>query len=92
MQIVHVIPAPGMEGDRHEERFSDEADPEQILKALKEPRVLEGKVVDAIQDGYGRLKDGGRYLDHPETVVAIGTVSADRKRFTETKRLQGPAA
>lgn len=82
MQIVHVIPPANTGGHRHEEHFADEMSAEEIVAVVKlrAPK-------------YGLLKVGEKrvsYLDHPETVVCIGTVEA--KKFTETKRLMGPGS
>jgi hypothetical protein len=89
MQIVHIIPAPGMEGDRHEERFADDVTAEQILDALTKPRVVaNGRVAPPLQDGYGLLKDGRGYLDHPESRVVIGRV--ENRQFVEVKTIFGP--
>lgn len=94
MLIVHVIPPAGVEGgDRHEEHFPDGTSPSDILRIITQPHVVKGKPVNPRQVGYGKLRtaDGKTmwYLDHPETVVAIGeAVNGD---FVETKRIQGPA-
>ena len=82
MQIVHVIPPANTGGHRHEERFADEMSEAEILA-----------VIQLRAAKYGLLKVGEKrqaYLDHPETIVAIGTVEG--KKFVETKRLAGPPA
>ena len=90
MQIVHVIPPTG--GDRHEERFPDDATPEQILHALTQPRPAPDATgwLPPTQEGYGRLADNTLYLDHPETRVVIGR--AEKKKFVEVKVIHGPGA
>lgn len=95
--IVHVIPPKLPGGHRHEERFGDEATEQEVIAFLTEPRLdEEGKSYPPVQEFYGRLKvsdkpghPGLLYLDHPQTVVAIGHV--EKGEFVEDKRLRGPA-
>jgi hypothetical protein len=85
-----VIPPAG--GDRHEERFPDDATPEQILEGLTQPRLAPdgAGVLPPRQEGYGRLEGNTLYLDHPETRVVIGR--AEKKKFVEVKVIHGPGA
>jgi len=88
MILVHVIPPAGHDGDRHEVHFPDGTSDEDIFLAL---RVCGGpRPTDPpLQDGFGRLKGGEKYLDNPGTVVAVGR--AANREFVETRRLQGQA-
>lgn len=89
MQIVHVIPPAGAGGDRHEEHFPDAATAGEVIAALTRPRAVGDRVMPPLQEGYGRLADGGLYLDHPGTVVAAGDVIGGV--FVERQRIRGPA-
>lgn len=106
MIYVHVIPPDGLKGHRHEERFRDGTTDAQVLDALTKPREIvnsrtgETEIWPPLQKGYGRLKvsdeeghPGILYLDHPQTIVAVGTIDRETSPqgiFVETRRLKGP--
>ena len=99
MVIVHVIPAEGTGGDRHEERFPDGTSDVQIMDALTKPREVVtragAQTLPAMQDSYGRLKGNIAYLADPRTIVSVGTVDRElspQGDFIETRRLRGPSS
>lgn len=97
MILVHVIPPEGWTGHRHEVRFPDGTKDQQILDELTKPHPgREGDTLPPVQQGFGRLREeskakgpGIAYLDHAQTVVAIGR--NEKGEFVEERRLRGPA-